>query len=110
MNNSFIKVNEGDFLWKKGDTPEYALMVYRGVLEVIYDNEDFEEDEDNTDEFSQGVFISETQAMLENTKCKMTVKAATDCHLFIVHKADYLRFLSNNPKLSMSLCLTSIVE
>jgi len=105
-----LKVSEGEELWKKGDKPEYALMVYRGILEVIYDNADFEEDEDNTDEFSQGVFISETQAMLENTKCKMTVKASTDCHLFIVQKADYLRFLSNNPKLSMSLSLTSIVE
>jgi len=86
------------------------LLIYNGTIEVTYDNAEYTEDEDNTDEFSHGIFISETKTMLENSKCKLTLKALTDCSLFIVKKPDYLRFLSNNPKLLINLSLTNIVE
>ena len=77
---------------------------------MTYDNAEFSDDEDNTDEFSHGIFISETKTMLEGGKCKLTLKALNDCSLFIVKKSDYLRFLSNNPKLKINLSLNNIVE
>jgi len=103
-------VSEDEIIWKKGDTPEFALLIFSGNIEVTYDNAEFSDDEDNTDEFSHGIFISETKTMLEGGKCKLTLKALNDCSLFIVKKSDYLRFLSNNPKLKINLSLNNIVE
>ena len=77
---------------------------------MTYDSADFKEDEDNTDEFSEGVFICETKAMLEGLKCKMSLIAVSDCQLFSIQKGDYLRFLENNPKLYINLSLNDIVE
>lgn len=77
---------------------------------MIYDPDDYKEDEDNTDEFSSGTFLCETKAMLEGHKCKMSLRAVTDSHLLMIDKNDYLRFLSNNPKLFINLSLNNIIE
>ena len=74
--------------------PEIGFLICTGTIEVTYDPAEFKEDEDNTDEFSEGVFIGETKAMLERAKCKMTVKAISDCEIFFIERGDYLRFPS----------------
>eukprot|EP00330_Aristerostoma_sp_ATCC50986_P004653 CAMPEP_0114598354 /NCGR_PEP_ID=MMETSP0125-20121206/20674_1 /TAXON_ID=485358 ORGANISM="Aristerostoma sp., Strain ATCC 50986" /NCGR_SAMPLE_ID=MMETSP0125 /ASSEMBLY_ACC=CAM_ASM_000245 /LENGTH=75 /DNA_ID=CAMNT_0001803901 /DNA_START=1789 /DNA_END=2016 /DNA_ORIENTATION=+ len=72
--------------------------------------EDIGDDEDETDEYTSGVFIGETSAMLKNGTCKSTVYAVGDLHMFVIEKNDYLNFLDSNPKLLVNLAGNIVIE
>ena len=85
-------------------------MIHRGAVEVIYPPEEYKEDEDNTDEFTSGVFIGETSAMLKGQKCRLTLRAVSDLQVFILPKKDYIQFLESNPKLLINLTAKEVIE
>jgi CRP-like cAMP-binding protein len=105
-----FKFEEGNWIWKKGDTPSFVFLILKGSIEVTYDSADYGEDEDNTDEFTSGVFVGETSAILSSGKSKLSVQAMSKLQLLTIDTDKYLHFLETNPKLLVNLASKEVIE
>jgi CRP-like cAMP-binding protein len=94
-----IRFPAGNVVFKQGDIPDHFYMVSKGHLSYWVSKLFGEK---KVLDLAPLDYFGET-ALLNSAKRSATVRAETECELFILHKNDFQKTLMANPEISQAI-------
>jgi glucose-6-phosphate 1-dehydrogenase len=85
----------GDTILEKGEAGAEMYLVARGEVEVVDDNEVL-------DTFGEGGFFGEKSLLLSEPR-SASVRARTQCDLYVLEKPDFMKVLRDHPVFARSI-------
>jgi len=86
-----INVSENQEMWKIGDEVEFFFLIKQGAF-ILHDCGEY-----NSEPLRSGVFIGDTNKMINNQTHITCVRALSDSTIYIISKLQFKDFLMNNP-------------
>ena len=90
----------GDYLIKKGEKGQEMFFLSRGQVEVL------EDDGTRMAVLEDGSFFGETGLLLTETRMR-SVRAITDCDVFVLAKSDFRKVLHDHPEFAKTIAETA---